>query len=195
MPTDSQLDHLWVVAEAVPKSILVGLDRELTQRRRAARIEPAAPQDEPYVRLRGLFSEQDPSFLAMSQCGETTLLGTVILTDSRRLDTYRKAFTYGVSVVHVDSGPTILADVIIARSRGELLASADLVASCFGAYRATLSPGESLIVPLLAEDRTTAQIADQLHFSERHVRRLIHSILVKAETNDRREAAAIFSVA
>lgn len=184
--------ELVVVSDGVPVEVVDGLVGEFGSRSIPLRILPDVPREVAYTRLVGVFADSERSTPLFHTAAADHLVGTVLITDSRQIDTYRRAFMNGASIVHVQSGSSILADVLLARVRGELLAPGDLIAACFGAYRARLTPSEHLVLTQIAEGRTAAEIAERTYFSDRHVRRLLHSILVKAETDDRLEAVAYF---
>ena len=74
-----------------------------------------------------------------------------------------------------------------------LLLVAAKVAAGMGAPPAQLLPSERLILLEIAVGKTLAQVSEAVNYSERHVRRLLRSVLVKASTADRAEALEFFA--
>jgi len=123
-------------------------------------------------------------------------IGMIVSSSLYSMSFIRLALEHGASVVHTSMRSAAVADVIVARSNGELLIPigvASALANGIGPTR--LLPGEVVVLRLLAEHRTVAAVASAAHYSERHVRRILQSLHLKAGTSDREEMMRLLNAA
>jgi hypothetical protein len=121
-------------------------------------------------------------------------IGSVALLETPTLDDARRAFSFGAAIISNDFDPDLAADVIAARSLGDVRVPAPLIAGLMGTRVNSLSTSEERILSLRLRGQTAREIASNTHYSERHVRRVLHAILTKAGTRDVEAAANHFGV-
>lgn len=128
------------------------------------------------------------SWEAATTSAVSSRIGIVVESDVYTLAFLRVALRHGASVVHSSSRPQAAADVLVARSNGELLIPVG-VASALVEEREQMSllPSEAAVLELWTEKRTVAAVANASHYSERHVRRIVQSLQLKAGSSDMEE--------
>lgn len=119
-------------------------------------------------------------------------VGYVAIIDQVDLETYRRAYHLGAAVVLDDVDPDAAADIILARLAGEIRVPAGLLSTLLGNDRRALSELERVVMSQLADGRTVAEVAEAQCYSDRHVRRILNTILAKAGTRNRQEAFEFF---
>lgn len=119
---------------------------------------------------------------------------TVVVITELDVALYRRALALGAGAVHVDNPTDIIFDVIRAAVSGESLLPMSIsqqlaLETEADAERANRLDGiEAEIVDGLLADRSILQIADDLHFSDRTIRRKLQGIYIKLGVHDRRGA-------
>lgn len=109
--------------------------------------------------------------------------GVALLDDLLPYMVYR-AMVLGQSVASSQWEPERVADVVAARSEGNLSLPAAAVRLAMARLPVPLSSSEVGVLPHLAAGMSPSQVSLRTHFSERHVRRLRASILAKSGTDD-----------
>lgn len=177
------VDQLTVRFCAVPNSFKDALQAEASSRS----LDLHVVEDDnrhPHVLVVSMLGGDRSVWKEILEIQSEYRLGAVLVTDEREIALYRRAFSRGVGVVNVTSPPDVAIDVMIAVSRGELLASAEVVAACLSESRSnSLSAGERLILDAFANGSSFAEVVSTTFYSERHVRRLLNAVLAKAKTN------------
>lgn len=181
-----------IIFSDTPRFVAESLSAEIERRGRRVSIDTDPPIDTAYVHVVGLFGSDMTAWSVVADQSRPNRVGTVIVTDQHSVGIYRRGYRQGAAIAHVEAGPVPIVDMIIARSRGEILAPARLLAACVD-DDVSLSPGEQLVLEHIAVGSTVAHTAEETFYSERHVRRLLQSILAKAGTSDRVEAVKYFN--
>jgi DNA-binding NarL/FixJ family response regulator len=148
-------------------------------------------KDEPYPHAIGVEDRHDDGWTLLDAGISAQRVGVVIVTSSYEIGWYRRAYAAGAAVAHLDSPLDVIVDVMMARARGEVLCPAALLTSVVSS-RTQLLPSERAVLRCIAAGHSVVEAANRTCYSERHVRRLLHSILVKAGTSDRTKAVARF---
>ncbi len=124
---------------------------------------------------------------------------TVVVITELDLDLIVRALALGAGVVHMDTPTDIMVDVIQAAVAGEALlplAVTQSLASHVPPARqdlidTALEGVELRIAEALLADRSIAQIADDLSYSDRTIRRKLQGIYLKLGAVDRRSAIEV----
>ncbi len=119
---------------------------------------------------------------------------TVAVLPELEIEGYTRALSLGVDgVVYIDTSSAITADVIVAAAQGEVLLpsqAAHTIARL--AHREkpanTLDDRDRQLLRSLSEGVTIATVADQLHYSERTVRRHLQNLYLRLGVSNRAEA-------
>ena len=112
------------------------------------------------------------------------------------LDSYIRALVAGAAgVVYVDTSSAIMADVVQAAIEGEVLLPRQAAQSMAALARrerppSDLDESEQELLQAVAAGRTIVDLAKELHYSERTVRRHLHSLYIKLGVRNRAEAIA-----
>lgn len=119
-------------------------------------------------------------------------IGCVAIVDQADLDTYRKAFHYGAAVIDDTTDPATASEIVSARLSGDIRVPAGLLGALVGGTTVKLTQRERYVLSEIDGGRTVAQIASATCYSERHVRRVLSSIMAKSGASSRAEAAEYF---
>jgi len=119
---------------------------------------------------------------------------TVAVLPALEIEGYTKALSLGVDgVVYVDTSSLITADVIVAAVQGEVLLPSQAAHSIARlAHREkpanSLDERDRQLLRSLSAGATIATVADQLHYSERTVRRHLQNLYLRLGVSNRAEA-------
>lgn len=119
---------------------------------------------------------------------------TVAVLPELHVEGYTRALTLGVDgVVYVDTSSSITADVIVAAVQGEVLLPSQAAHSIARlAHRErpanTIDDMDRQLLRSLSAGVTIAAVADQLHYSERTVRRYLQNLYLRLGVSNRAEA-------
>ncbi len=180
-----------VVMTDVPAIVATGLGSVL--RDRGITVSDQGVSPDPYVEVVRCSRRTGEGWARLREQTDPRRVGCVALLDEFDLESCYRAYQSGSAVVHFDSPPDIAADVVAARLKGDILAPAGIVAAGMGAPPDELLPSERMVLLEVARGKTLAQVSEAVNYSERHVRRLLRSVLVKAGTDDRAEALEFFA--
>jgi DNA-binding NarL/FixJ family response regulator len=154
---------------------------------------PQLAPDVRYVEVVHCAADDDgASWTRLKRNEDLNRAGYVAIVDAATIDSYRRAFRLGAAVVTPDAEPDAAADIIIARYSGEISVPAGLLVALLRGPSDELSDQEREVFRQANQGKTLAQIAESTHYSERHVRRLLHAVLEKAGTRSREVAAGYF---
>ena len=123
-------------------------------------------------------------------CVAVAVIPSLILND------YIRALGAGAAgVIYVDTSSAIMADAIQAAVHGEVLLPRQAAQSMAALARretppSDLDPSERELLQAVAAGRTIVGLAEELHYSERTVRRHLHSLYIKLGVKNRAEAIA-----
>jgi len=112
------------------------------------------------------------------------------------LDDYIRALVAGASgVVYIDTPTSTMADAILAALEGEVLLPRQAAQSMAALARrerpsTELDDLETMLLSAVATGRTIVGLAEELHYSERTVRRHLQSLYIKIGVENRAEAIA-----
>lgn len=119
---------------------------------------------------------------------------TVAVLPELDLEGYTQALSAGVDgVVYVDTSSAITADVIVAAVQGEVLLPSQ-AAQAIARLAHREKPKDSLderdrqLLRALSSGATIASVADELHYSERTVRRYLQNLYLRLGVRNRAEA-------
>jgi len=137
-------------------------------------------------------SDERWSELAGSALDRETV--TVAVLPNLEIEGYTRALSRGVDgVVYSDTSSAITADVIVAAVQGEVLLPSQAAHSIARlAHREkpanTLDDRDLQLLRSLSAGATIATVADQLHYSERTVRRHLQNLYLRLGVSNRAEA-------
>lgn len=120
----------------------------------------------------------------------------VAVLPTLELDGYVRALGAGAAgVVYVDTSSVITAEVVVSATQGEVVLPRQAAQSiAFLAQRekpdSDLNEAETALLRAVSAGRTVADIAKELHYSERTVRRHLQSVYIKVGAKNRAEAIA-----
>ena len=155
-------------------------------------LAPEMGPDVPYVEVIHCPDDRPETWLPLRSGNDLNRIGFVVLVDSLTEDNARRALSRGAVPVLVDSDPAHVADVIARWHAGHICVPAGLLAGFVGTPTDSLSDAERGVLRLVAAGETLEQVAARLHYSDRHVRRILQAVLVKAGTTSRAVAAEVF---
>lgn len=119
-------------------------------------------------------------------------LGGVVVVEEMQPQLYVRALRSGLGVVHIDTKSEAIAAVVMAAGRGEAvvpmevarrLAQSVAIADLHTSH--DLDPIETDLVRSIARGETLVSIADRYYYSERTLRRRLHSAYLKLGVQDR----------
>ena len=159
----------------------------LTIRLDAAEIRVADEEVEAVVVFAASECDWD---VAGSSAGD---LATVVVIPELDLDHVVRALALGAGVVHLDTPTEIMVDVIRAAVSGEALVplaitkalAAHLPPSRHDIVGTSLEGLEVQIADALIADKSVGEIARELHYSDRTIRRKLQGIYLKLGVQDR----------
>lgn len=173
--------------------LVAALAPRLEERGFSVLTEPELGSTTTYVEVIQCQGTDVAGWVKLKKNNDLNRIGYVAIIDQPDLELYRRAYHLGAAVILDDTDPAIAADIIAARSMGEIRIPAGLLAALLGQDRRQLTAAERIVFLQLLDGRTLAQVADATHYSERHVRRILSTVLAKAGTRSRSEAADFFS--
>lgn len=131
---------------------------------------------------------------ALASVAEDRDVVAVAVLPELDVDGYVKALSIGADgVVYGDTSSTITADVIVAAAQGEVLLPSQAAHSIARlAHRekptTSLDDMDRSLLRSLSEGATIAKVADELHYSERTVRRYLQNLYLRLGVSNRAEA-------
>lgn len=155
-----------------------------------------APEDNPgvrYVEVVQCLEPSSPGWSRLRSAGDLNRVGTVAIVQSLRPEILRQVYSRGAAAISVDEDPAKAADVIAARLAGDVTVPAGLLRDLIAHSRDRLTPAELAIFSRVLGGETIERVAEDLHYSDRHVRRVLQGILAKAGTDSRDVAADYFA--
>lgn len=155
----------------------------------------AAPQlnpDVPYVEVVHCPDDRPEGWSVLRSGNDLNRIGYVALVDQMTVDHVRRAVARRAAPVLLDSDPADVAAVVVQRYHGMIGAPADVLSALVRDANDTLTGPERAVLRLAGSGLTVERMAEHLHFSDRHVRRLLHSVLAKAGTTSRAAAMEYF---
>lgn len=122
----------------------------------------------------------------------TNRIGCVAIVNHADLDTYRRALHYGAAVIDDQTDPATAGEIVSARLSGDIRVPAGLLGALVSGTAAKLTERERHVLREVADGRSVAEVASATCYSERHIRRVLSSVITKAGASSRAEAAAYF---
>lgn len=177
----------------VNRMLTAALAPELEKRGFSVLTNPELGSVTTYVEVIQCHGSDVAGWVQLKKNDDLNRVGYVAILGQPDLELYRRAYHLGAAVILDDTDPSIAADIIVARAMGEIRIPAGLLAALLGQDRRQLTAAERLVFRQLLDGRTLAQVAENTHYSERHVRRILSTVLAKAGTRSRTEAADFFS--
>lgn len=143
-----------------------------------------------------VYCDCDENWELLAELAADPACVTVAIVPSLLLDLYIRALVAGAAgVVYVDTPSGITADAIQAAVGGEVILPRQAAQSIAALARrehpsSALDEAEQQLLRAVATGRTIVELADNMHYSERTVRRHLHSLYLKLGVRNRAEAIA-----
>ncbi len=126
---------------------------------------------------------------------------TVVVIEVLEIELYTRALSLGAGVVQIDTSTSIMVDAIGAAISGETILPLS-IAPALAAHKppethdlvnTPLTPVEEQVASALVADKTVAEIASELHYSERTIRRHLQGIYLKLGATNRKDAIRMYA--
>lgn len=122
------------------------------------------------------------------EIGDGGVGAVVVVIDRLDPKRYARAFARGAGVVHLDSPEETIVDVIRARMRGEILAPVGCVAALLDVRSDGFTEAERALLDALVRGDSVQQMAADIGYSERTVRRRLQSLYFRLNVQNRLQA-------